>query len=184
MKKLTLARMPSALSLLLPLGAAWLAAVPLAGLAAEVPAAAARLAPLAFLAGHCWRGDMPGGKANDTHCFEWLYGGHYLRDRHVVRAPGRPDYEGETLYFYDHGRQQIAYIYYENAGGIGRGLALGEGERLVFPEAEFVSASGSKLVYRATWQRIGDAAYEASNEIKRDGQWHSEFKMRLNKVAP
>ncbi|UTY60854.1 hypothetical protein HPQ68_19045 [Massilia sp. erpn] len=159
-------------------------AVPLAGLAADVPAAAARLAPLAFLAGHCWRGDMPGGKANDTHCYEWVYGGHYLRDRHVVRAPGRPDYEGETLYFYDHGRQQIAYIYYENAGGVGRGLALGEGERLVFPEAEFVSASGSKLAYRATWQRIGDAAYEASNEIKREGQWRSEFKMRLNKVVP
>jgi len=31
--------------------------------------------PLDFLAGSCWRGTFPDGKATDAHCFDWVYGG-------------------------------------------------------------------------------------------------------------
>lgn len=58
-----------------------LAVAPLPAAAAPDPA----LAPLAFLAGHCWVGTMPGTADTDEHCFAWLYDGRYLRDRHVVR---------------------------------------------------------------------------------------------------
>ena len=51
--------------------------------------------PLEFLAGHCWKGAFPGGKQTDEHCFTWVYGGKFLRDRHTVRADGKPDALGE-----------------------------------------------------------------------------------------
>ena len=52
--------------------------------AAQAPEASSPLAPLAFLAGHCWKGPFPDGKRHDEHCFEWFYDGKFLRDRHVV----------------------------------------------------------------------------------------------------
>ena len=58
----------------------------------------ASLQPMAFLAGHCWKGEFSGGKGTDEHCFAWLYDGKALRDTHTVRASGRPDYVGETTY--------------------------------------------------------------------------------------
>jgi hypothetical protein len=66
-------------------------------------------APMSFLAGHCWRGtfrDRP--TVTDEHCFEWVYGGRFLRDRHVVRGDSVP-YEGETLFAWDHHENRIVY---------------------------------------------------------------------------
>ena len=44
------------------------------------------LKPMAFLAGYCWKGEFPGGKQTDEHCFTWLYDGRALRDTHGTRA--------------------------------------------------------------------------------------------------
>jgi len=41
------------------------------------------LAPLAFLAGHCWTTTFNEGRETDTHCYEWMHNGMQLRDRHV-----------------------------------------------------------------------------------------------------
>ncbi len=139
-----------------------------------------QLAPMAFLAGHCWQGTFADGKAVDTHCFEWVYDGQYLRDRHVVKAAGRPDYMGETMYYWDPALKQIAYLYVENFGGIGKGTAMAAGDKLVFPDGQFSSAKAT-LSYRAEWTRVGDSAYEAVNETLRDGKWHTEFRMKLLK---
>jgi hypothetical protein len=49
------------------------------------------LQPMAFLAGHCWKGDFADGKQSDEHCFTWLYDGKALRDTHTVRTPGGPN---------------------------------------------------------------------------------------------
>src|SRR2546423_12483391 len=72
------------------------------------------LKPMAFLAGHCWKGDFPDQKQNDEHCFQWIYAGKALRDTHTVHAPGRPDYVGETLYYWDSGSRRVEYILLEN----------------------------------------------------------------------
>ena len=53
--------------------------------------------PLAFLAGHCWKGSFPGGHRTDEHCFSWIYDGKFLRDRHTVRSEGQPDALGESI---------------------------------------------------------------------------------------
>jgi len=54
------------------------------------------LQPLQFLVGHCWAGDLPREMGRDTHCFEAMYGSHFIRDKHVVHGKN-PDYLGETL---------------------------------------------------------------------------------------
>jgi uncharacterized protein YndB with AHSA1/START domain len=167
-------------------GAAAPAAAPAAPTAAAQPApiavtGTAKLASLAFLSDACWRGTMADGKATDTHCFSWIMGGFYLRDRHIVRTPGRPDYMGETLYYYDHEHKQIAYIYYEDGGGFSRGVVQGEDKRLVFPDAEFVHGGGKQL-YRSTWTRLTDDSYRAFSEFRKDGKWVQEMKMTLHRV--
>ena len=82
----------------------------LALLAAAQPMAAPQLEPLAFLAGHCWEGRFADGKV-DTHCFEPVYDGRYLRDRHAVTGAGST-YAGETLYAWDQAAGRVIYTYW------------------------------------------------------------------------
>lgn len=79
------------------------------------------LKPMAFLTGHCWKGEFPGGQPTDEHCFSWALDGHALRDVHTVRTPGKPDYVGETIYYYDAAAKVVSYLYVENGGGHSRG---------------------------------------------------------------
>ena len=43
------------------------------------------------------------GGPDDVHCFERVFGGQHVRDRHEVSRPGGPIYRGETLYSWDGG---------------------------------------------------------------------------------
>ena len=61
-----------------------------AGLAAAQPALRPELEPMRFLVGHCWRGAMAKGAKHDTHCFEPVFDGQHVRDRHeALLAPAR-----------------------------------------------------------------------------------------------
>ena len=93
---------------------------PLSAAAAE-PQPQPAFQPLAFLVGHCWKGTFPDGKQTDEHCFQWVYGGRYLRDVHTLRAPGRPDHVGESVYYVDPSSKKIRYLYFEDTGGISHG---------------------------------------------------------------
>ena len=88
------------------------------GSSAGVAAPIEPLRPMAFLAGHCWKGQFADGKQTDEHCFAWLYDGKALRDTHTVRAPGRPDYVGETTYYWDSASKRVEFVYIENLGGV------------------------------------------------------------------
>lgn len=135
------------LALLLVLAAA-------SALAAEVRA---ELKPLEFLVGSCWTGAFPGGNVTDTHCFESVYGGQFIRDRHAVRG-GRP-YQGETLYAWDAAKKKIVYTYWASSGGVSTGVVEpGAAGELVFPEEH--SAGKQKRALRNVWTRQGDDAYE------------------------
>ena len=135
-------------------------------------------APMAFLAGNCWKGQFADGKQTDEHCFQWLYGGRALRDTHTVRAPGRPDYVGETTYYYDSAAKRIEWLYIENLGGISRGTVQSEGKTLVFPPTEYVG-DGQTMTYRVRWTPVGGDAYEAWSEAKRASGWSTMFKFVL-----
>ena len=140
-----------------------------------------KLAPMGFLAGNCWRGTLPDGKSVDTHCFEWLLNGHYLHDHHVVRSPGGPDYVGESLYYFDHERQQVAYLYYESLGNYARGLMIGDARKLEFPQAEFFHPGG-KMTYRARWERLDEGSLQATSEFLKAGKWVLEQSVKFVKV--
>ena len=138
------------------------------------------LKPMAFLAGHCWKGDFADGKQTDEHCFAWLYGGNALRDVHTVHAPGRPDYVGETTYFWDSAAKRVEFIYIENLGGISKGtMESGAAGTLVFPPTQYV-ADGQAMTYRARWTQQADA-YEAFSEAQGPNGWAPMFKVLLKR---
>ncbi len=137
------------------------------------------LKPMAFLAGHCWKGEFPDGKQTDEHCFQWILDGQALRDVHTVRAPGKPDYVGETLYYYDSAAGHVAYLYVENSGGHSHGAMKPTATGLDFPEARSIAA-GKELPYRARWTTSTDA-YEAISEMYLQDKWVTQFKMLLKK---
>jgi hypothetical protein len=159
---------------------------PFAALLLLVPAVAVcapveGLQPMAFLAGHCWKGTFPDGKQTDEHCFSWLYDGHALRDVHTVRAPGRPDYVGETTYYWDSSVNRVAFLYVENLGGVSRGTMEPAAAALTFPPTQFV-AKGEALTYRARWTPLGDSAYEAFSEAQTNDGWKTMFKIVLQRT--
>ena len=140
------------------------------------------LEPMAYLAGHCWKGAFPDGKQTDEHCFTWIYGGKALRDVHTVRAPGRPDYVGETTYYLDPATHRVEFLYVENLGGVSRGTMQAEGTTLVFPATQY-AAEGQSMTYRARWTRVDDAAYEAWSEAQAKDGWATLFRVTLRRVS-
>jgi hypothetical protein len=146
---------------------------------AEPPAA---YQPLAFLAEHCWKGEFPGGKASDEHCFSWMYGGQFLRDLHTVRSDGRPDALGETIYFWDAADKRLQYLYVESGGGYSLGGVMADQDNLVFPETALVD-SGQKQVYRSRWVRSGPDAYDVVTEFKMQDHWVPGFKIHMQRQA-
>jgi len=138
--------------------------------------------PMAFLAGHCWKGQFADGKQSDEHCFQWLYDGRALRDTHTVRAAGRPDYVGETTYYFDSATKRIDWLYIENGGGISRGTVQSDGNALVFPPTEYIG-DGQTMTYRVRWSLIDDNAYEAWSEMRGAKDWVTMFKLTMKKSS-
>lgn len=161
------------------LAAAGLAAVP-----APTPATAADdpLAPMRFLVGSCWKGEFPGGKVTNTHCFEAVHGGVHIRDRHVVEgAPG--PYSGETLFRWDPAAKVIRYAYDASDGGHSDGTARAVDGGLAFEDA-YTGADGKPLTMRAAWIRDGDEAYVDHTEALENGAWKTMTRMRLVRIGP
>jgi hypothetical protein len=144
-------------------------------------AAPEALQPMAFLAGHCWQGDFPGGKMTDEHCFAWMYDGKALRDTHTVRAPGKPDYIGETTYYWDSVARRVEFIYIENAGGISRGTMEAAPGVLTFPPAQYI-ADGQSMTYRVRWTLLDAKSYEAWSEMQGKDGWATMFKLVLKQM--
>ena len=127
------------------------------------------LAPLEFLAGHCWEGEFAEGGSWDRHCYEWAYEGRFLRDRHVVTGKRGP-YGGETLYRFDGNDQQIVYHYFDSTGGYSTGrVEPAEGE-LRFPEERYQEGDRERVL-RTVWRRDGDVRLISVTEERKGDQW-------------
>jgi hypothetical protein len=137
--------------------------------------------PLAFLAEHCWKGTFPNSTQTDEHCFTWVYDGKFLRDRHTVRTPGKPDALGESIYYADTSTKQLEYLYFESDGGHSRGSVSIEKDALVFPDTSFVEG-GKTMVYRSRWQLSGNDAYEVLTEFKVKEAWVPGFKVHMEQI--
>jgi len=131
-------------------------------LAAQEPALRPGLEPLQFLVGHCWRGELASGE-RDTHCFEPVYGGQHVRDRHEVTrhevAGGSAVYAGETFYSAD-GSGGIAFAYFNSIGGVSRGTMRAGEDGLNFGDEQYRGADGREITLSVSWRRAGDDAYE------------------------
>lgn len=129
------------------------------------------LAPLAFLAGHCWTTTMIDGKETDTHCYEWMHGGQQLRDRHVVTG-AKPEYRGETVYAYNGERKRVEYRYWNSIGGVSDGWveAAADGT-LRFLEDRYVGPDGVVYVFQSEMTRPADARYRIVSRFQAPEGW-------------
>jgi uncharacterized protein YndB with AHSA1/START domain len=106
-----------------------------------------------FLIGHCWQASLPDGKT-DTHCFEPVYGGRFIRDRHEVTG----GYRGETLYSWDAANFRAEYTYWASSGGVSRGTMRERDGLLDFADVHRLGAREIRL--QTTWKQIDPTSYE------------------------
>ena len=120
------------------------------------------LSPWTSFVGHCFSGPAP-GKGVDTHCFEAVYGGQHVRDRHEVKVEGKTVYAGETLYSVE-GRE-VTFTYWNSIGGIGRGKATVDGAELQFVGDIRATPGSASEHFTAKWRRV-DGGYEVTDEAR------------------
>jgi hypothetical protein len=155
--------------------AALFLSLPAAVGAADSPVETA-LAPLAFLAGHCWVTQVGEG-GTDTHCYEWMHGGRQLRDRHVVRGKD-PDYFGETIYAYNGERERVEYRYWNSLGGVSDGrVAVAADGALEFLDDRYVGADGAVYLFASEMRQPADGKYRFVSRVK-DGEAWKEMPAR------
>ena len=90
---------------------------------------AINLSAFAPLTGSCWITDFT-PTMSDTHCFEAMYGGAHIRDRHEVKEKGKVVYAGETIYSLD--GDSAVFTYFNSLGGVGHGTMQPSGPTLHF----------------------------------------------------
>jgi hypothetical protein len=141
------------------------------------------LRPLQFLVGSCWTGTFPDGTSTDTHCFEPVFDGQFVRDRHHVRGGATP-YAGETIYAWDPRQKRIVYTYWASDGAISSGYAdsSASGE-ITFPESH-TDEAGKRTTMKNVWTPRGTDAYEAWAAEEKDGQWKELWRMTLRRDGP
>ena len=133
----------------------------------------------AFLAGSCWKGAFPDGRQVDEHCFEWIYAGQFLRDRHTVTG-GKAPYGGETIYYFDAASKQVRYLYINALGGNSQGTVSVQDGTLVFPEESY-SDGKQQQTYRSSWRRDGENAYRVLTEQKTTDGWKEAWHIRMER---
>jgi hypothetical protein len=152
-------------------------------IAAQAPASGSLsepLRPLQFLVGSCWTGTFPGAKSTDTHCFEPVYDGKFLRDRHVVRG-GKQPYEGETIYAWDPKQKKVTYTYFASDGGVSTGTMETVRGGLVFSESYEGERGGLKM--RNLWTVTGPDSYDVVVSQWKDGEWREMWRMNMRRSA-
>jgi hypothetical protein len=138
--------------------------------------------PLAFLSGHCWKGELPGGRGIDTHCFTYIYGQKFVRDTHTVRADSHPDYLGESIYFWDGKSKKLKYLYVESDGGSSEGVVDSADDALIFPATDY-QQDGKTQTYRSRWKKSGADAYDVLTEFKKGDAWTLGWKVHMTQIA-
>jgi len=129
--------------------------------AAASPIAQPQLVSFAPLVGHCFVGALPGNEGTDRHCFESVYGGQHIRDRHVVTVGGREVYAGESLYSAK--GADVIFTYWNSLGGLGTGEADLRTDRWKFSGTIHATADATEQPMTATWTVVPDG-YEVSAE--------------------
>jgi len=115
---------------------------------------------LQFLLGSCWEREFPDGIRTDLHCFESVYDGKHLRDRHVVKG-GASLYRGETIYSWSVDANKITYVYWNSLGGVSTGTATPEDGQIAFPDESYIGSNGETVTISSVWENITDDSYDS-----------------------
>jgi hypothetical protein len=134
--------------------------------------------PLEFLAGSCWAGSFPDGKSTDEHCFEWVFDGKFIRDRHVVRGRSQP-YAGETIFAWDAKDRRVVFWYWNSRGGFSTGHVEYTDEGIVFPERHTTEKGVQEM--KAVWKRAGPDAYRVHQAERAGNEWKTLWTMELKR---
>ena len=132
-------------------------------LAIALALAGARLPMFDPFVGACWRAQFS-ATVNDTHCFEAMYGGAHVRDRHEVRSEGKIVYAGETIYSVEGG--DIVFTYVNSSGGSGRGKASKAGDLLRFTGSMRGSPEQAPQSIDSEWRIVDRDSYEVRSLVK------------------
>ena len=161
-------RAECSLSALLPLAIALLAPACLASNPDGSSKPDDQLAPLAFLAGHCWEGEFGNGH-RDVQCYEWVYDGKFLRsDHHVIGT--EPRYEGITWYSWDAQNNRIRFHYFTSLGAVSEGHLETTAEGFVVPE-EHRDGEGKLTRIQTLFKQIDPLHYSAGSQIWSEDGW-------------
>ena len=136
----------------------WLIAA-FAATATSPPTLRSEFEPMRFLIGHCWRGPMANGR-HDTHCFEPVFDGQHIRDRHEV-AGGAKIYRGETIYSWDGGAGRVAFVYWNSLGGVSRGTMVPRPGALDFGNETYKGPDGRTITMSTVWRLVDARTYES-----------------------
>lgn len=140
----------------------------------------ASLSPFKPLLGACWRGNLS-PTMSDTHCFEPVYGGVHVRDRHEVREGGKVIYAGETIYTAD--GPDLVFTYFNSMGGIGRGKAGSADNMLGFTGTMRPSPGDPEQPIDAEWRILDANRYEVRSLVK-SGTGSPGTAVVFTRVAP
>ena len=124
----------------------------------------ARLAPLQDFVGHCWIAVIGEG-TTDRHCFEPLYSGAHVRDRHAVMRGEQTLYAGETVYSAEGDR--ISFTYWNSLGGVGRGEASAQNGVLTFRMTMRATPDAAPQPIISTWHKLADGYETTSGGVTR-----------------
>lgn len=140
--------------------------IPLLLIALTVPAMAAEkggdpagLKLFDRLVGKCFIAKV-GPNSTDGHCFEAVYGGKHVRDRHRVIVDGKLVYGGETIY--SRSGDEFVFTYINTLGGVGHGKAKAAPTGITFTGSMRGAPSSPPQSMDSTWRWQG-AGYVASD---------------------
>jgi hypothetical protein len=142
------------------------------------------LAPLAFLAGHCWTTTFNEGSETDTHCYEWMHDGMQLRDRHVVHND-QPEYRGETIYAWHGERKRIEYRYWNSLGGQSDGyVEVGADGTLRFLDDRYVGPDGAAYLFASEMTQPGENQYLMISRYREGEDWREMWTRSFERDQP
>jgi hypothetical protein len=130
--------------------------LPVLAAAAAAPPAGDDLSVFSRLLGHCWEGQMAADTL-DVHCFETLYDGAHVRDRHVVLVKGAPAYKGVT--YYSREGRRVTFVYLNSHGGVGQGEASPDAAGVCFKGRMRGAPDAGTQAIASCWRWQADGGY-------------------------
>ena len=131
--------------------------------AAQVIASPVTLVPFKPFVGSCWRASF-GATTTDTHCFEPMYGGAHVRDRHEVKDKGKIVYAGETIYSAD--GPNLVFVYVNSMGGVGLGKVGSTEKSLGFTGTMRPAPDQPEQDIDSEWRVVDADHYEVRSLVK------------------